>query len=235
MSTEQVTSSGDTMGKSFLRTAIIRFAGMFVVLGLMFFLTAWTVYYWWAWIYLLLLAIPAAFLARYLYKNNPELLERRMRMKERLQGQKLIVGLSWIFFLATFLIPGFDFRFGWSQMPLWLIILSQALVLAGYSIVAWVFKVNSYASRIVQVETGQKVVTTGPYAIVRHPMYVGVIIFYVFSPPALESYWAVIPALCIVPFIVARTIGEEKELMANLAGYREYAMKTRYRLLPGVW
>jgi protein-S-isoprenylcysteine O-methyltransferase Ste14 len=145
------------------------------------------------------------------------------------------VGLSWIFFLATFLIPGFDFRFGWSQMPLWLIILSQALVLAGYSIVAWVFKVNSYASRIVQVETGQKVVTTGPYAIVRHPMYVGVIIFYVFSPPALGSYWAVIPALCIVPFIVARTIGEEKELMANLAGYREYAMKTRYRLLPGVW
>jgi protein-S-isoprenylcysteine O-methyltransferase Ste14 len=107
--------------------------------------------------------------------------------------------------------------------------------MAGYLIVAFVFKANSYASRIIEVEINQRVITTGPYAVVRHPMYVGVLIFYIFSPLALGSYWAFIPAICIVPFIIARIKGEEKELLENLEGYRDYAAKTRYRLLPGIW
>jgi protein-S-isoprenylcysteine O-methyltransferase Ste14 len=115
------------------------------------------------------------------------------------------------------------------------IIIAEVLVLAGYLIVALVFKANTYTSRIIEVEKGQKVITTGPYAIVRHPMYVGVMVFHIFSPLALGSWWAAIPALLIIPLIIARILGEEKELLQNLEGYRDYAGKTRYRLLPGIW
>ncbi len=104
-----------------------------------------------------------------------------------------------------------------------------------YFIVGLVFKENTYASRIVEVEQGQKVISTGPYGIVRHPMYVGVIIFYTFSPLALGSYWAMIPAIFVIPLLVARIIGEEKTLVAELDGYDEYTRKVRYRLVPGVW
>jgi len=227
--------SPDGKSKSLETALVIRFILVFPVLGLMFFLPAWTLNYWQAWVYIFIVAVPAFFLGRYLYKHDRALLERRMRMKERLQGQKLIVATSSLFFLATFLIPGFDFRFHWSEVPLAVIILSDVLVMAGYLIVAFVFKANSYASRIIEVEINQRVITTGPYAVVRHPMYVGVLIFYIFSPLALGSYWAFIPAICIVPFIIARIKGEEKELLENLEGYRDYAAKTRYRLLPGIW
>lgn len=114
-------------------------------------------------------------------------------------------------------------------------ILADVLVLLGYLLVALVLKTNSYASRIIEVEKGQTVVTTGAYAVVRHPMYLGDLVFYVASPVALGSYWAVIPSLLIVPMLVARIVGEEKELVEKLGGYREYTARTRYRLLPGVW
>jgi protein-S-isoprenylcysteine O-methyltransferase Ste14 len=221
--------------KSLGAAMAIRFILLFPVLGLIFFLPAWTLCYWQAWVYIFIVAVPAIFLIRYLYKNDRGLLERRMRMREKLKGQKIIVAISWIFCLAAFIMPGFDYRFHWSEMPLAVVILSEVLVLAGYLIVALVFKANSYASRIIEVEKGQKVITTGPYAIVRHPMYLGVLIFYIFSPLALGSYWAVIPALFVIPLIIARIRGEEKELVENLEGYRTYAIKTRYRLLPGIW
>jgi len=227
--------SPDVKSKSLVTILVIRFILLFPVLGSMFFLPAWTLNYWQAWVYIFIVAIPAIFLGRYLYKHDRELLERRMRMKERLRGQKLIVVASSLFFLVTFLIPGFDFRFHWSEMPPAAVVSSEILVLAGYLVVALVFKANSYASSIIEIEKDQKVITTGPYAIVRHPMYLGVLIFYIFSPLALGSYWAVIPALFIVPLIIARIKGEEKELLENLAGYRDYATKTRYRLLPGIW
>ena len=231
----EVRMTGQSNQQSLGKGLVIRFILFFPVMGLMFFLPAGTFNYWQAWVYIFIVAVPAVFLGMYLYKHDRALLERRMRMKERLSGQNLIVVTSGIFFVATFLIPGFDFRFHWSEVPVAVIILSQVLVLAGYLIVALVFRANSYASRIIEIEKYQMVITTGPYAIVRHPMYVGVLIFYLFSPLALGSYWAAIPALCIVPFIIARIKGEEKELLENLAGYSEYATKTRYRLLPGIW
>ena len=227
--------TGQSNQQSLGKGLVIRFILFFPVMGLMFFLPAGTFNYWQAWVYIFIVAVPAVFLGMYLYKHDRALLERRMRMKERLSGQNLIVVTSGIFFVATFLIPGFDFRFHWSEVPVAVIILSQVLVLAGYLIVALVFRANSYASRIIEIEKYQMVITTGPYAIVRHPMYVGVLIFYLFSPLALGSYWAAIPALCIVPFIIARIKGEERELLEKLEGYREYATKTRYRLWPGIW
>ena len=221
--------------KSFRRLVITRVAQAFVALGAMFFLPAWTFNYWQAWIYLLVLSVPLIFIVYYLYKHDPELLERRMRFRERQKTQKLVIALSWPFFLMAFIIPGFDHRFGWSNMPLVLIVVSETLVLLSYLFIGLVFKTNSYASRIVEVEQGQNVITTGPYAIVRHPMYMGVLVFYVFSPVALGSYWAIIPALFIVPTLALRIIGEEKELRENLKGYKEYMLKTKYRLIPGIW
>ncbi|MFH1016303.1 MAG: isoprenylcysteine carboxylmethyltransferase family protein [Chloroflexota bacterium] len=235
MSEQAKGTSSDSNLKSSKRVVVLRFALGYIILGSMFFLPAWTFGYWQAWVYMLMLSVPMVFLIRYLYKHDPKLLERRMRMKEKQKTQKVIVAVSWLFFLPAFIVPGFDHRLHWSNVPLTVIIISDVLVLFGYFIVALVFKTNSYASRIIEVEKGQKVITTGPYAIVRHPMYFGVLILYIFSPLALGSYWAVIPALLIIPLLVARIMGEEKELQENLEGYREYTMKTKYRLLPGLW
>jgi protein-S-isoprenylcysteine O-methyltransferase Ste14 len=171
----------------------------------------------------------------YMFKNEPDLLERRMKMKEPEKEQNLIVRLSLIPFIIAFLIPGFDYRFGWSDVPIAVVVISEILVLLGYGIFFMVMRENRYASRVVQVEQEQQVISSGPYAIVRHPMYLGAIVMYLFSPLALGSYWALIPASFIVPVFVARLLNEENVLMRDLKGYREYMQKTRRRLIPGVW
>lgn len=132
-------------------------------------------------------------------------------------------------------MPGFDKRFGWSDASVAASITGIILVLMGYLMILYVFITNSYASRVVEVEKEQKVISTGPYAVVRHPMYVGVIFLYGVTPLALGSYWAMIPSLLIIPSLYFRIIDEEKELLDNLAGYREYTLKTKYRLIPGIW
>ena len=228
-------ASGGSSFKSLKKAVIISLFAAFLLLGSMFFLPAWTFNYWQAWVYILIILVSMSIMARYLYKHDPELLERRMRMKERQKTQKLVIALSFLFFLPAFIIPGFDIRFGWSNVPWVVVIIADIIVLFGYLFFALVLKTNSYASRIVEVEKGQKVITTGPYSIVRHPMYLSSLILYAFSPLALGSYWAMIPVVLLVMLLVARIKGEEKELLENLDGYKEYVMKTKYRLLPGVW
>ncbi len=222
-------------GKSVLKLAVSRFTMALLILGAMFFLPAGTFNYWEAWVYLLVICVPLVFTARYLYKHDPELLERRMRTRETQKTQKWVIALSLFFFVPAFILPGFDKRFGWSNVHPAVVILADAMVLLGYLIVSLVFRANTYASRVIEVEKGQKVISTGPYAVVRHPMYSGVTIYYMFSPLALGSYWAMIPALFMIPLLVARIKGEEKELMTNLPGYKEYVTKTKYRLVPGIW
>jgi protein-S-isoprenylcysteine O-methyltransferase Ste14 len=217
------------------RVTYIRFLMAIPALGLLFFLPAGTLNYWEAWLYMVVLFVPIFFTARYLIKNDPALLERRMRIREREHEQSLINKLSYVYFLITFLLLGFDKRFGWSDIPVWLVLLADGLVLVGYIFVAWVFRTNSYASRVVEVEEQQKVSDTGPYAIVRHPMYLGVGTLYVMSPLALGSYWAMIPAVLIVPILVARILNEEKVLVRDLARYEAYQRKVKKRLLPYVW
>lgn len=221
--------------KSLKKTVIVRFVMLFPLLGLLFFLPAGTLNYWEAWVYIFVTSVPTAIMIRYLYKYDPKLLERRMRTKERQKTQKWVVSLAWLFFLPTFIIPGFDRRFEWSHVPLAVIVISFLLVLSGYLLFALVLKTNSYASRVIEVEKGQKVISTGPYAIVRHPMYLAVLILYVFSPLALGSYWAMLPLVLLLILLVVRIKGEEKELLANLEGYKEYVMRTKYRLLPRIW
>lgn len=221
--------------KKLKRLTYLRFFAGIPVLGLFFFLPAGTLNYWEAWLYLVVLFTPIFFVMQYLLKNDPALLERRMRMREQAGEQGLIIKLSFVYFLVTFLLPGFDKRFGWSDVPVWLVLVADLIVLASYIVVILVFRENSYASRTVEVDEDQKVIDTGPYSVVRHPMYSGLTALYVISPLALGSYWALIPALLIVPIIVARIVSEEKILAEELPGYTEYQKKVKYRLLPGVW
>ena len=158
-----------------------------------------------------------------------------MQMREREEPQKRIVMFSLLFFLVAYMLPGFDRRWEWSDVPPPVVIASDLLVMLGYGIIFLVLRENQYASRIVQVEQGQKVISTGPYAFVRHPMYLGAILMYLASPLALGSYWALLPAVLIIPILVARIVNEEKLLQGELTGYREYSQVTRYRLLPGIW
>jgi protein-S-isoprenylcysteine O-methyltransferase Ste14 len=201
----------------------------------MFFLPAGTFAYWEAWVYLTVLLIPMLLVLIYLLRNDPELLERRMRMSEKESEQKLIIKISYLYYLVVFLLPGFDKRFGWSNVPVVVVIVADILVLVGYGIFFLVLKENRYASRIIEVEQEQKVISSGPYAIVRHPMYVGVSLMYIFTPLALGSYWAAIPSLLIIPLLVARIRNEESVLGRELKGYKEYMQKTKYCLIPGIW
>lgn len=201
----------------------------------MFFVPAGTWAYWEAWVYLAVLFIPMSFVLVYLLKNDPALLERRLRMREKEAEQKTLIKFSLLYFILIFLVPGFDKRFGWSDVPTALVLVGDGLVLLGYGVFFLVLRENSYASRVIEVEAGQKVISTGPYAVVRHPMYLGVSLLYTFTPLALGSYWGVIGALMIVPILVVRIRNEESVLERDLDGYKAYKEKTRYRLIPGLW
>jgi len=221
--------------KALKKIVITRFSMLFPVLGLCFFLPAWSLKYWEGWAYIFTVAIPMAFFGVYLFKHDPKLLERRMRTKEKQKDQKIVIILSLLSFPFVFLLPGFDKRLGWSEVPLTVEIIAFAMVLLGYLMTIYVLKANSYASRIIEVEKSQKVITTGPYALVRHPMYSAVSVLYLFTPVALGSYWAIIPAVILLFVFIPRIQGEERELLANLEGYREYTQKVKYRLIPGIW
>ena len=194
-----------------------------------------TFQYWQAWMYfgcILIVAIP---LLVWFYRTNPGLLAKRMRFKEKREPQKKIILLGDVILLLVFIIPGLDIRFGWSDLPDWVCILAECFALAGYGLIIRVFAENQYASRVVEVNEGQMVISSGPYSVVRHPMYLGSTIFYLFTPIALGSLWALMPALLVIPMLVARIIDEEALLRQELPGYNEYTAKVRYRLLPGIW
>ena len=221
--------------QSLKKTAISRVFAVYLVMGLAFFLPAGTLRYWEAWAYILTILIPMMIFGVYMFRHDPKFLERRMRTREKRKEQRLIIKLGSLPFLLAYLMPGFDRRFGWSDISPAVTSAGLTLVLIGYLMTLYVFLTNSWASRVVEVEKEQKVITTGPYARVRHPMYSSIIIFYGATPVALGSWWALIPALLIIPVLIVRILDEEKELSQNLAGYKEYAQKVRRRLIPGVW
>jgi protein-S-isoprenylcysteine O-methyltransferase Ste14 len=199
------------------------------------FLPAGTFNYREGWIYLGLILIPMLFVLAYFIRYDPGLLVRRMRFREKEAEQKLIIKLAYFPFLLAFILPGLDKRFGWTHSPAWLVISAQVLTVLGYFMVFLVFRENRFASRIIEVEKGQRVISSGPYALVRHPMYTGVFVMYFFSPLALGSWVGLIPMLSILPVLILRIINEEKVLLRDLSGYKDYTQKVRYRLLPGIW
>ena len=217
------------------RTALKRFSIAVLLLGAIFFLSAGSVGYWQAWVYLAVLFIPMMLVLRYLVRNDPELLERRLVMREERKRQSAVQLLASVVWLSSFLIPGLDQRFGWSSVPWLLVVGSDAVVLSGYLLFFLVMKENSYASRVVRVQEGQTVIASGPYALVRHPMYLGVLTMLLFSPLALGSYCALLPVALTPLFLVLRIRDEEQMLLTELPKYREYMQKTPFRLIPGVW
>jgi len=221
--------------KELVRAAVVRFAGGAVVLGAMFFGPAGTFSYWEAWVFLATLFVPMTFVVLYFLRHDPALLERRLKAKEERARQKSITGLVSVVWLAAFLIPGLDHRYGWSTVPPFLVVLSDFLVLAGYFIFFLTLRENRFASRVIRVEEGQTVITTGPYALVRHPMYSGVSLMLVFAPLALGSWWAMVPTLTTPVFLALRIKDEEEALLEELPGYREYTKQTVWRLIPRVW
>jgi len=222
------------------QSEVMKLVGSRLIMGipallLILFFPAGTLIYWEAWVYLAILLIPMLIVMAYFLKKTPEFLVRRMKLKEKEGEQKIIVKLALIPFLLAFILPGIDKRLGWSNVPIFIIVAADILVIIGYIFVVLVFKENQFASRIIEVVEGQKVIQSGPYRIVRHPMYMGSTLMYVASPLALGSYWAIIPAIFIIPIFVARIINEEKVLTKELEGYSEYKQKTRYRLIPRIW
>lgn len=203
--------------------------------ALMLFLPAGSLDYWQAWLVMGTVFAPSALVVTYFLKHDPALLQRRLQFKEKEMRQKLIIKVAGVVFFIGMLIPGFDYRYGWSQVPGWLVITADILMLAGYLLVFIVFKTNSYASRIIEVQKGQKVISTGPYAVIRHPMYAGSIIMYLAMPLALGSYWALLCFIPIIPILVLRTLNEEEVLKKGLEGYKKYCKKVKYRIIPGIW
>jgi protein-S-isoprenylcysteine O-methyltransferase Ste14 len=219
---------------------VIKLVGSRLIIGipallLILFLPAGTFAYWEAWIYLAILIIPMSLVMSYVIKKAPEFLVHRMQFKEKKSEQKIIVSISYIPFLLAFILPGIDKRLGWSNVPVGIVIVAELFVMIGYLFIVLVFRENQYASRIIEVQKDQKVIQSGPYKIVRHPMYMGANLMYVVSPLALGSYWAIIPALFIIPILIARIINEETVLTKELEGYSKYKLVTRYRLIPGIW
>lgn len=159
---------------------------MFMLLGifmLVFFLPAGTIAYWQGWVYILTLFIPATSVMVYFLHHDPELLERRMRMREKQAAQKKIMSWSLPLFVIAFLVPGFDYRFGWSTVPLAVVVISLLCILASYALLFIVLQTNRYASRIIEVADKQQVISTGPYTFIRHPMYLAALLLYLFTPP----------------------------------------------------
>ena len=218
--------------------AAVQLLGFLVVLACLLFLTAGTVDYWQAWLFLAVYFGSASAITVYLAKKDPELLERRMKAgpgAEKERGQKIIQALALAAFLSALVLPAFDVRFGWSKAPAWVAITGDGLMVVGLLIVFLVFRENSFTSGVIEVDAGQVVVSTGPYAVVRHPMYSGALIMMAGVPLALGSWWGLLatPAMLIV--IVWRLLDEEKLLARKLPGYETYLKTVRRRLAPFVW
>jgi protein-S-isoprenylcysteine O-methyltransferase Ste14 len=219
---------------------ILRFSLALIIFAAMLFIPAGSLRFWQGWAFLALVFIPSIFAYLYFYEHDPQLVERRLQSKEKVKEQRLLIRWAKAVFFAALLLPGLDYRWGWSRtylqaVPLWLTMVAQALVLGGLLLMAWVMKVNSFAARTIQVEAGQKVISTGPYRMVRHPLYLGGVVMWLSTPLALGSYFAWPGFALLISFTVFRLLNEEKVLCQELPGYSEYCLRTRFRLVPFIW
>lgn len=208
--------------------------GMLFV-GILVFLPAGTLSFHNGWLLMGVLFIPMLLMGVVMFFRAPDLLQKRLNHKEKQGEQKAVVSLSALMFLCSFVVSGLDFRFGWSAMPKWLIVLSAVLFLAGYAMYAEVLRENAYLSRTVEVQAGQKVISTGLYGVVRHPMYSATLLMFLSMPLILGSWWGLIIQLVYPALIIVRLQAEERLLVQELDGYAEYRQKVKFRLLPGIW
>lgn len=209
-----------------------------LVMGALIFAAAGNFRFWQAWAFLAVFFGASALLTQYLIMNDLALLERRIRggpTEETEPAQQLIMVFMSLGFVALIVVPGLDHRFGWSQAPAIVALAGDALVAVGFYVIYLVFKANSFASSTIGVVEGQTLVSTGPYAVLRHPMYAGALVYLFATPLALGSYWGLAALALMAPILIWRLVDEERVLEQRLPGYSDYKRKVRYRLAPGVY
>ena len=220
------------------RKGFIGLAILFLVTAAVLFISAGTLHYWQAWVYLAVYFGASIAITLYLIEKDPALLARRMSggpFAEKEPAQRMIMAITSIGFIALAAVPALDRRFGWSHLSVYAVLLGNMLVLAGWLGIYFVFRENSFAAATIQTSVDQRVISTGLYAWVRHPMYAAALVMLLGISPALGSWWGVLVVLAILPALIWRLLDEERFLVRNLPGYPEYQGRVRYRLIPFIW
>ena len=221
--------------RSLMIKVILAYLLSLFLVGLLIFVPAGSMKFWNGWLFLGALFIPMFCVLVYLLVKDPDLLARRLKTKEKEKIQQAYQVLSIIVCLIAFIVPGLDFRFNWSNVPLSIVLISALIMLSGYLMFFIVMKQNTYASRVIEIQDEQKLINTGLYSLVRHPMYLAGTFLFGFAPLVLGSYYALIPMVFIPILLIIRIKNEEKVLINGLKGYDEYMKKVKYRLLPFIW
>jgi protein-S-isoprenylcysteine O-methyltransferase Ste14 len=215
--------------------AIGKFLFGLVLVGLLLFLPAWSLKYWNGWLFLGILFVPMFFAGIVMMCKNPELLKKRLNAKEEEQEQKTVIALSGLMFLAAFIVAGLNFRFQWIVLPAWAVWIGVGVFLAAYLMYAEVLRENTYLSRTVEVQENQKVIDTGLYGIVRHPMYSATLFLFLSMGIVLGSPISVAILLLYIPIIALRMKNEEQVLEKGLDGYKAYKTRVKYKVIPFIW
>ncbi|MBQ9912208.1 MAG: isoprenylcysteine carboxylmethyltransferase family protein [Firmicutes bacterium] len=223
------------MDKKLFSQALVKFFAGLILVGLLLFLPAGTFEYRQAWLLMGILFVPMFIAGLVMMKKSPELLKKRLSAKEEQSEQKEVIALSGLMFLAAFITAGLSFRFGWLRLPFAVSIAGAVIFLVSYALYAEVLRENAYLSRTIEVQEGQKVVDTGLYGIVRHPMYAVTVFLFLSMPLVLGSLTSFLIMLFYIPIIVKRIKNEEEVLKEGLPGYKEYMEKIKYRLIPFIW
>jgi protein-S-isoprenylcysteine O-methyltransferase Ste14 len=226
------------MKKKLAIKSILGFLNLFIMMGLSLFLPAGTLYYNQAWWYLAIFLGGVIIITLYIFVNDKNLLQSRLKVgsiAEKRKVQKIIQGFASLGFIGMFIISGIDRRYQWSDVPEGLWVFSDLMIISAMTILFIIFRKNSFLSATIEVQEQQHVVTNGPYAIVRHPMYASALLLFIFTPLALGSFWALLSLPLMIIVLVLRSLDEEKTLNAELTGYQDYCNKVRYRLVPYIW
>ncbi len=206
-----------------------------ILIGVLLFLPAGSFSYWNGWLLMAVLFIPMIVAGFIMMKKSPELLKKRLNAKEEQSEQKTVVVLSGLMFLAAFIVAGFNYRFSWIVLPNWIVYAATAVFLLGYILYAEVLRENAYLSRTVEVQEDQKVIDTGLYGIVRHPMYMSTFLLFLSMPVVLGSVISFVIMLAYIPIIAKRIRNEEQVLEEGLAGYSDYKKRIKYKVIPLIW
>lgn len=217
-----------------IRASTMYLLSLFIV-SLLIFVPAGSIKFWNGWLFMGTLFIPMFFILIYLLAREPDLLTKRLKTKEKEKTQKAYQVLSIIVCLAAFIVPGLDFRFNWSEVPLSVVLISAVIMMSGYLMFFIVMKQNAFASRVIEIQSEQKLIDTGLYSLIRHPMYLAGIVLFVFAPLVLGSFYALIAMTFIPVLLVIRIKNEEKVLKEGLKGYDQYMKIVKYRLIPFIW
>jgi protein-S-isoprenylcysteine O-methyltransferase Ste14 len=221
--------------KTLMFQAIKKFVFGIGLLGLLLFINAGDIRYWNAWLYLIAFAVSIFAFGVYLFTKDKELLQKRLDSKEKEKEQAVYTFTASIALFMMFVVSGLDYRFGWSTVPIVVVIIALSIMLIGFGLFVLTLIQNSYASRIVEIQDSQKVIDTGVYSIIRHPMYTAALIMFFASPIVLGSFYGLIPMVFFLIGIIYRIKNEEKVLATGLEGYLGYMERVRYRLIPFVW